>query len=279
MQPSGTDYIIHVLGDKQRQEYVRKFIEYDAEVVCTPFHRYYNDWLIFGNWFFYKHLYQSYRPVLTTPGYTLYQKKSDTSSSVKTPTQISCKIIEDGRVLLSLDYDEPVCGIADAVIDVEARYKPTSCSIFNCPPIIKVSMPEDEGGKFLHNLPGKWKGEIAIPVVYGHGSIVLSSYSDMKEVEIKVKHMASHRIIRTPTEYIDLRTASEITASGDETRMRIPDPFHLINESAAMMKIGEHEIPIRVCQRDRGTVGIILPIDKDTLKLYMAENAIGTMMY
>lgn len=34
-QPSGTDYIIHVLGDKPRQEYLETFCEWDFRYVTT----------------------------------------------------------------------------------------------------------------------------------------------------------------------------------------------------------------------------------------------------
>lgn len=64
-QPSGTDYIIHVLGDKQRENYLDTFdigsFKYAATIKET-----YTDWEYWvqrANWFFYRKLYEAWHPV------------------------------------------------------------------------------------------------------------------------------------------------------------------------------------------------------------------------
>ena len=58
-QPSGTDYIIHVMGDRQREEYLNKFKTSDFRYTATIRESYniWERWIMRANWFFYRELY------------------------------------------------------------------------------------------------------------------------------------------------------------------------------------------------------------------------------
>lgn len=63
-QPTGTDYIIHVLGEEQRQDYLEQFVQGEYPWAVT-IQRYYNGsvwewWVQRANWYFYRELYANY---------------------------------------------------------------------------------------------------------------------------------------------------------------------------------------------------------------------------
>jgi len=80
-QPSGTDYIIHVLGDTQREQYLEKFQEgnfqYVADVDKANRFRY---WIRNANWFFYRELYKEYKPAFVTE-YNMFFDKNNQSNN------------------------------------------------------------------------------------------------------------------------------------------------------------------------------------------------------
>ena len=68
LQPTGTDYIIHALGDRQRLHYLTTFQQGDFELVVTPSPKVaqYERWSRNANWWFYRELYRWYAPVANT---------------------------------------------------------------------------------------------------------------------------------------------------------------------------------------------------------------------
>ena len=83
-QPSGTDYIIHVLGDSQREAYLNAFrtgsFKYAATIRET-----YTDWEYWvqrANWFFYRELYENWHPVYAN-SYELYWERNEKENQNK----------------------------------------------------------------------------------------------------------------------------------------------------------------------------------------------------
>ena len=68
LQPTGTDYIIHALGDRQRLHYLTTFQQGDFDLVVTPSPKVaqYERWSRNANWWFYRELYRWYAPVANT---------------------------------------------------------------------------------------------------------------------------------------------------------------------------------------------------------------------
>ena len=64
-QPSGTDYIIHALGDSQREKYLNSFKKGDFTYTATIKETYelYEYWCQRANWFLYRELYDKWHPV------------------------------------------------------------------------------------------------------------------------------------------------------------------------------------------------------------------------
>lgn len=119
-QPSGTDYIIHVLGDKQRKQYLKAFKESDVDYAVTIREDYskYEYWVRRANWFFYRELYKNWHPVYSN-SYELYWERNEKKRQYKRKNQYEV-IIEDVDATskkLIINTDESVNGIADIKLD------------------------------------------------------------------------------------------------------------------------------------------------------------------
>lgn len=128
-QPSGTDYIIHVLGDKQREKYLHDFRNSEFEYAAT-IRKEFTDWEYWverANWFFYRELYQHWHPVFAN-SYELYWKRNDRENEFTLVANYDVKVerINESAVKLSIQTDEHVQGIADLYIDYSVDKKTDS---------------------------------------------------------------------------------------------------------------------------------------------------------
>lgn len=125
-QPSGTDYIIHVLGDEQRKAYMSEFRKGDFKYVATIRKEYtdFEYWIERANWFFYRELYKYWHPVFFN-AYEVYWERNASGENYVVSDKYEVQIIEinDSSVKLVIQTDEDMTGVADVCIDysVEKR--------------------------------------------------------------------------------------------------------------------------------------------------------------
>lgn len=125
-QPSGTDYIIHVLGDKQREDYLHKFKTGTFRYAAT-IRKEFTDWEYWAeraNWFFYRELYKNWHPVFAN-SYELYWERNDIEGKNIISDRIDLHItqVDEATVLLTIRTICPVNGIADVFIDYSLEKK------------------------------------------------------------------------------------------------------------------------------------------------------------
>lgn len=105
-QPTGVDYIIHTMGDGQRQRYLDAFLTGNYPYVTTIRGDYdrYEYWARRTNWFFYRELYRRYRPSAITTDYALIWEKASGSNLVDTPSSVILSRLTDAsqRILVTL---------------------------------------------------------------------------------------------------------------------------------------------------------------------------------
>lgn len=120
-QPTGTDYIIHVMGDKQREKYLENFINGDYRYASTLKSEYTPDeyWLTRINWFFYRELYTNYEPVKETL-YSLIWEKSEKRNTIDADVKLNLRYISD--TTCQIDVELPDCTEKSAYIDLIIRY-------------------------------------------------------------------------------------------------------------------------------------------------------------
>lgn len=107
-QPSGTDYIIHVLGDGQREKYLSSFREGDFRYVATIQKSFspWEYWLERVNWFFYRELYRDYHPVFANT-YELYWERNNEEGEymLTEPIHLEVVPVDDSSVRLIVQTD------------------------------------------------------------------------------------------------------------------------------------------------------------------------------
>ena len=126
-QPTGTDYIIHVLGEQQREDYLEQFLEGEYPWAVT-IQRYYNGgvwewWVQRANWYFYRELYANYVPVESPSDYAvLWQRQPGGALLATEDYTLTVERLSDGAVRLSASKGPSLDG-REIVADVALRYE------------------------------------------------------------------------------------------------------------------------------------------------------------
>lgn len=121
-QPSGTDYIIHVLGDSQRLAYLQQFQAGGFDLVQTPSYKVssYERWSRNANWWFYRELYRYWVPVGTTyacGGMHIFWQRNGVDNDMGMTTTVDIAQTADNVVTLTVTADDPTfCGVADVTL-------------------------------------------------------------------------------------------------------------------------------------------------------------------
>ena len=181
-QPSGRDYIIHVLGDRQRREYLNAFHNEDFRYVATIKSTFtdWEYWIQRANWFFYRELYNKWHPVFENEYELYWERNEEDNYSIHTGIQVETSLNEDGDIIVSVFCEEPVCGIADVFIDYEVQSKQSAISKFNILRLLKVqntgAVSADNGSYYESNyLQDKSAEYIPVPIYKGSGAVTLTA--------------------------------------------------------------------------------------------------------
>ena len=179
-QPSGVDYIIHVLGDEQREKYLESFRkgDFDYAVTIREEHNDWENWIKRANWFFYRELYKNYSPVFEN-GYERYWQKNESGeknvlSAENAAVSIRIEDIDVSRKKIVLSADSSVNGVADVFIDYELsknRKARKSKFVFNMNLLVQETAFLS---KNTNSLRAKSAEHIPIEVKNGHGEVILT---------------------------------------------------------------------------------------------------------
>lgn len=191
-QPTGIDYIIHCLGDMQREEYMNVFRQGDFKYVSTV-DRPFNSWRYWAknaNWFFYRELYKDYKPTFVTE-YNSFFEKSESESDVKVNTQINTIKQDDHTYIIQIQADDATFnGMADIRISYNSNFKR---SFFRTLDINRYVFVEDTTGHKLANggnsdfiIPNESEEYlIPITILNGQGEVKITTYPERNtELEI-----------------------------------------------------------------------------------------------
>lgn len=118
-QPSGTDYIIHVLGDGLREHYLETFEEASPDFVSTPAPTYssWTGWVRNADWWFYRVLYRDWEPSVPASqvggAHTLWQRSGE--GALDAQVDVTVEQVGADTVRLNVTAADPTL---DAVADV-----------------------------------------------------------------------------------------------------------------------------------------------------------------
>lgn len=210
-QPTGIDYIIHVLGNRQREKYLDTFVNGNYKYASTLKCEYTPDeyWLTRINWFFYRKLYADYKPTAET-AYSIIWSKSEHTNVLDTDVILNKQYISDATY--KIDVELPGYTEKGAYVDLLIRYKTewTKNRLKNGG-LRKVVCVEDGGEQYCiyrDNLNAcyyldEYSQKLTIPVYVrnGKGYVFLSSYplSCTKLEDIDVEAVT---VIREPEYFL-----------------------------------------------------------------------------
>lgn len=219
-QPTGTDYIIHVLGDESRQDYLNVFKEGKHKYTATIKEGYdeWEYWIQRANWFFYRELFSNWKPVYSTSYETYWVRNSKKENKENTINVKDCvKIVDAGEAVkkIVIDTDKDINGIADVFIDYEVDKKDTIGTLLVFRTMLSVRQTSNEfatDDQFeLNMLRKKNKEYIPITVVNGHGEVTLKSMPEANTT-LKVSNVSCNRIFKVmfnSLDIIDFRTTKD----------------------------------------------------------------------
>lgn len=276
-QPTGTDYIIHVLGDKQRDEYIDNFVQGEYKYASTLKNEYtiWEYWSSRVNWYFYRELYLRYRPVKET-NYSIIWERSDRENVLETDVDLKWEYINNSTCKIDIalpDYEE------GAYVDLEIKYRTVwTQDRLRKGGMRKVLCVQDGGEQYngygsnsCYYLKENTNSSfIPIYVRNGRGYAYISSYpiscTKLEGVEISVKN-----VLRAPdfplhvTNYTDdHRSISTDSVAQNGTLLKFDH-----TESAATILENAGQI------RANGETGIVNDVWKDGNYIYVSlENTI-----
>jgi len=127
-QPTGTDYIIHVLGDKQRENYLNIFLKGNYRFAQTFRGDYTNweKWIERANWFFYRELLNKYTPVMLTDYSVIWESCDFPRMFLPDNIETTINNTYDNACELLIDIKDNI----DCIADVEIEYLSSYNSIF-----------------------------------------------------------------------------------------------------------------------------------------------------
>ncbi|MDD4851267.1 MAG: hypothetical protein PHO10_11310, partial [Gemmiger sp.] len=125
-QPAGTDYIIHVLGDRQRLNYLQQFQAGGFDLVQTPSYKVnpFERWSRNANWWFYRELYRYWQPVGTTyacGGMHIFWERTGQDGALDTGAAVTVTQDSPATATLTVTAADPsFCGVADVQVSYQA---------------------------------------------------------------------------------------------------------------------------------------------------------------
>ncbi|QNK42430.1 hypothetical protein [Caproicibacter fermentans] len=175
-QPSGVDYIIHVLGDKARQDYMAKFKTGNYAHVLNPsLMDSWEPWIIHSNWFFFREVLKDYNLVAKV-GYLENWERSKSNNIMNNKVSIKTENQPDGSVLLKASSDSRVNAFADVEISYTVeKNKNFPIIIYNELQVVYKTFSEMYPSyRDRFGLPNKGQN-ISIPIYIhnGYGEVVL----------------------------------------------------------------------------------------------------------
>lgn len=211
-QPSGIDYIIHALGDKQRQTYLNAFKNGTFKYAAT-IREDYSDWSFWmqrANWYFYRELYQNWHPVFAN-SYEIYWERNGDGEFNKIENGFTIKVTALGETSQKIEVyceDKTVNGLADVYVDYSIEKNGNLSSKFLLKRELNVTntgVVYPEGGVYYdHNqLRPKSAEYIPVQVVNGHGEVTITSQPE-KSTILKVNTIHCEAIYNVTSKYIPI---------------------------------------------------------------------------
>lgn len=211
-QPSGTDYIIHVLGDNERENYLNAFMSGNFKYAATIRETYtpWEYWCQRANWFFYRELYRSWHPVYAN-AYEVYWERNPAGpeNTVSSGYDIEVVDIDECSKKIIVKSDTVLNGIADVYIDADIEKKDRKSSMLVFQTMLKV---ENTGSVYDEDYEWNYLREdsreyIPIPIVNGYGEVTLTSCPE-RNTELTLNTAFCEQIFTVTSDFVQVSAIS-----------------------------------------------------------------------
>jgi len=223
--PSGTDYIIHVLGDEQREKYLDSFQNGDFRYAVTLYGKNYKweHWSQRSNWYLYRPLFADWHPVFSNTYNIYWERNTDDVSAVVTDNiSVSTEDIGNGRIKVIVNADKGVNGVADVYLDYKVSKTDSNASRFMIRRMLRV---ENTGHIFAqgedlegNNLRDESREHTPVTIVDGYGEALLTSMPDDGNTYIELYEASCEKIYTVSFDYVKV---SEYSADNGSLTLRV----------------------------------------------------------
>jgi len=200
-QPTGYDYIIHVMGARQRADYKDNFLSNEYNHVLNPTFSVspWMGWLRQANWYFFRELYSKY-DLKTEISYLEHWVKSEDANLLSSNTNIAVYNTDSGGIKIICTAEKPITAIADVFLSYNISSNGKKSGMFR--KILFVQNPT-----FFNLVPLLYTNynlldsaeNLAIPItiVDGYGEIVLTPYP-LGFTQLNLTNVKVNKVIKEP---------------------------------------------------------------------------------
>ena len=263
-QPSGTDYIIHVLGDRQREKYLDSFLKGDFKYAAT-IRESFSDWEYWvqrANWYFYRELYEKWHPVYAD-SYELFWERNafPDEFSEKNVCRAQAINVNDHTKKIKVECDAPVSGTADVLIDYEVVRKNMFSSrlVFNTDLTVRntYSLSANKSFYEMNHLRPVSKEFIPIRITEGYGEAELTSNPALHTL-LRLNSVSCERIFTTPSVFLEMTEPFEYRS--DNTVITIkntPQNYDAVRDAASVVYRSER-FPVEEVSQGPSGIAIVI---------------------
>lgn len=264
-QPTGTDYIIHALGDKQRQDYLDAFKKGTFKYAATIRDDYtdWSFWMRRANWFFYRELYQNWHPVYANT-YETYWERNTNGETNTIHDGITLKVTEINSTSQKIEVicdDSTVNGMADVYVDyrVDKKGNLSSKVMFRRELEVKnTGKLYPAGGEFYdHNHLRPVSAEyIPVEISNGHGEVTITSQPSHSTI-LTVNEVKCDAIYSVSSRYIPL-----LSTNVEKNQFIVQKFARYINDTSEAKKIIYHGKEYTVLNINSEDDGIYITVEE-----------------
>lgn len=206
-QPSGIDYIIHALGNRYRERYLKSFHESAPKYITTIREDFteWEYWVKRANWYFYRKFLGNYEPVAVTEYNVLWQKTNKDLTVDATIEDLNVVQINDSAVEIRIKTDPEITNtIADVTINYSSNWNKKRWKGFGIRKIVNVSDGWNNEGQGGYNIPEENKNyAIPIRIIDGEGFAKITS-NPIDLTTLKVNHVTINQFYKDSIDYEDI---------------------------------------------------------------------------
>lgn len=195
-QPSGIDYIIHVLGDQYRTKYMDSFHSTKPKYVTTirEDYSFWEYWVKRENWYFYRELLSKYKPVAVTEYNVLWELTEQSQAINAEIKKTNIKQVSPNEWEIEVVTDPKITNaIADITFDYTSNWNENRWKGMGIRRIINITDGWNVEGGGGYNIPNNHDNyPIPVRITNGEGKVRITSYPE-NMTDLNISNVSVHQ--------------------------------------------------------------------------------------